>query len=89
MVDNLYVSNEEENEDNADVELEELGGLDDFQCHCSRNYLNQFSAVYIATHIKKITEMTKDEQEMYIKGVYNISLWITSKRGEEKEKENT
>ena len=42
MLDSQTVGNEEENDDNADVELEELRGLNDFQFHCSSKYLNQF-----------------------------------------------
>ena len=70
MLDSQTVSYEEEDNDYADVEFEDLRGLNEFQCHCSRNYLHQFSAVYVEIHI---TLMTKDENEMGIMGVYNLS----------------
>jgi len=63
MLDRRTVSNKEKNDDNADIELEELRCVNDIQCHCSRNYLNQLSAVYVETHIQMITEMTKDEHK--------------------------
>ena len=56
------ISNEEKNEDIADVELKELRRLNNVQCRCSRHYLNPCSAVYIETHILMMKAMTKDEK---------------------------